>query len=335
MIVHPLLALLQAPVSGVPERRITNIFEPVATPAAAENNIAILTLVITGAIFVVVGGLIVYTIWRFRRRLDDNTREEPAQVYGSNQIELAWTVLPILIAFVLIGVSARVIASVQNQSPPKEMLKLKLIGHQWWWEVKYPDYAIVTANEIHVPVSADGKYATYLQLESMDVVHSFWVPQLAGKTDLIPNRINSMWIDPRQPGIYLGNCAEYCGTQHAYMFLRVIAQPQAEFRAWAAEQHRPAADSQQLSQAKATFEPLSCINCHTVKGTQASGKFGPDLTHLMSRKTLAAGVLANTTQNLRAWVNDPQEAKPGCLMPSMKLPEKQLDQVVSYLESLN
>src|SRR6185295_894125 len=140
----------------------------------------------------------------------------------------------ILIVFVLIGASARVIAGVQNASPPKSMLKVKVIGHQWWWSDEYPDYGIVTANEIHVPVAVAGESATYLQLESQDVIHSFWVPQLAGKFDLIPNRTNYMWLDPQQPGVYFGNCAEYCGTQHANMLIRLVAQPKAEFDRWAA-----------------------------------------------------------------------------------------------------
>ncbi len=193
----------------------------------------------------------------------------------------------------------------------------------------------MTANEIHVPASPRaGKTATYLQLESMDVIHSFWVPQLSGKTDLIPNRENFTWIDPSQPGIYLGNCAEYCGTQHANMLLRVVAQEQSDFAKWAGEQQKPAEDSPQLEAAKAMFDSLACVNCHTVRGTPAVGKFGPDLTHLMSRQTIGAGVLTNTADHLRAWINDPQQAKPGCFMPGMKLTDNELDQVVSYLQSL-
>lgn len=331
---HALSAWLQAQVPGVPEHRIANIFKPLATPAESERTAAYLVLAIAAVIFVVVAGLLVYTIARFRRRAGESELQEPPQVYGSNQIEAAWTVIPILIVFVLIGVSARVIAAIENASPPPQMLKIELIGHQWWWEVRYPDYGLVTANEIHVPVSSDGKRATYLELTSMDVIHSFWVPQLAGKTDLIPNRINYTWIDPREAGVYVGNCAEYCGTQHANMLLRVIAQDQADFETWMAEQKKPANEDPQASQAKADFGSLSCVNCHMIRGTQAVGKFGPDLTHLMSRQTLGAGVLANNAENLRAWVNDPQESKPGCFMPSMKLTDSQLDQVVSYLQSL-
>ena len=328
------LAILLQVTPGLPEHRITDIFKPLASPAAAEKDIALLTIAITAIIFVVVGGLIVFTIARFRRRADDVDRVEPPQIYGSNQIEVAWTVIPILIVFVLIGISARVIAAVENASPPKHALHVTLIGHQWWWEVVYPDYHITTADEIHIPASADGQYATYLTLQSMDVIHSFWVPQLGGKVDLIPNRNNYMWIDPREPGIYLGNCAEYCGTQHANMLLRVVAQAPDDFHAWAAQQQQSANDDAGAHEGKAAFEALSCVNCHAIRGTSVNGKFGPDLTHLMSRIEIGAGVEANTKPNLRTWVADPQVAKPGCLMPSLKLTDKEVDEVVAYLETL-
>lgn len=334
-IVSPIFAiLLQTQVGGLPEHRLTNIFKPMASPAESEYRIAMLTFAITGAIFAVVATLIITTFWRFRRRPGDDERQEPPQVYGSNQIEVAWTVIPILIVFVLIGVSARVIASVQNASPPASMLKVRLIGHQWWWEVQYPDYRIVTANEVVMPATPDGKMATYYELQSADVLHSIWVPQLAGKIDLIPNRTNYLWMDPREPGVYFGNCAEYCGTQHANMLLRVIARAPDDFRRWASEEQKSASPDALASAGRKTFESLSCVSCHTVKGTAATGKFGPDLTHLMSRQTIGSGVLDNTPENLRAWVNNPQDSKPGCFMPSFKLNDQQLNAVVSYLQSL-
>jgi len=331
---YQLIAYLQTQVSGLSEHRVANIFKPFASPAEWESNLGVLVIAITAGIFVVVAGLIAFTLIRFRRRLGDDLHQEPPQVYGSTQIEVAWTVIPILIVFVLIGVTARVIASVQNASPPKNMLKVRVIGHQWWWEVVYPDYGVVTANEVHVPYSRDGKVATYLELQSADVIHSFWVPQLSGKMDLIPNRTNYMWIDPREAGVYFGNCAEYCGTQHANMMLRVIAQEPADFQKWIAGQQKPAMADGQLSAQRAVYGSLSCVSCHSIRGTASLGKFGPDLTHLMDRQTIGAGVLDNNHQNLRAWVNDPQDPKPGCFMPSMKLTDSQLDQVVAYLESL-
>src|SRR5262249_23126493 len=153
------------------------------------------------------------------------------------------------------------------------------------------------------------------RLESADVAHSFWVPQLAGKWDLIPGITNTMWFDPRQAGIFLGNCAGYCGIQHAKMLLRVIVDPPADFEKWVAAQKAGAASDGRLESARATFLSISCVNCHTVSGTSAKGTFGPDLSHLMSRATLAAGVVANTPENLRAWMKDPQVVKPGNLMP--------------------
>lgn len=331
---NTVIALLQAQLAGLQEHRIANIFKPLADPAEAEKNIAYFSFAITGVIFVVVAGLIVYTTFKFRRKHDHDELQEPPQVYGSNQIEVAWTVIPVLIVFILIGVTARVIASVQNASPPRDMTKITIIGHQWWWEVKYPDYGITTANEIHVPALPNGKAASYLELQSMDVIHSFWLPQLSGKTDLIPNRSNYMWINPKETGVYFGNCAEYCGTQHANMLLRVIAQTPEDFKKWTEHEQQDAATAAQMTPGRQEFESLSCINCHAVKGTTAVGKFGPDLTHLMTRQTLGAGVIDNNPGNLRTWVNDPQDPKPGCFMPSLKLTDSELTQVVDYLGNL-
>lgn len=323
-------ALLQA--SGLRERRITNMFHPLGTEAATEYQIALFTFAITGTIFVIVSGLLFYTIWRFRHR-PSRSGEEPPQVYGSNQIEIAWTFIPLLGVFVLIGVTARYIFTLQDASLPRNAEHVRIVGHQWWWEVHYGDYGVVTANEIHIPVSNGAGYPVVLQLESADVIHSFWVPQLSGKTDLIPARANTMWIDAHEPGIYLGNCAEYCGTQHANMLLRVFAEPKRDFDQWVAAQRAPA-NADAGSSARTIFESLSCVNCHTIRGTSANGVFGPDLTHLMSRTTIAAGMITNTHENLRRWVNDPQVMKPGCLMPSMKLTDQELNGVVTYLETL-
>ena len=327
-----LAAAFAAPGDG--SLSVTNIFAPLSTPAEAVYEAALLVLVICAGIFLVVGGLLAYTIIRFRRRPEDSGREPP-QVYGSSQIELAWTVVPILIVFVLILVTARTIYDVQGAAPPADALNVTVIGHQWWWEIRYPQLGIVTANELHVPVSEPTKRRpTFLTLESADVAHSFWAPQLAGKTDLIPNRTNRMWIEPKQPGTYLGNCAEYCGTQHAHMLLRVIAHPPGEFEQWVAAQRQPPVEDPQVQVGREVFFSTSCVNCHTINRTQARGTFGPDLTHLMSRDTLAAGAAPNTPETLRAWVRDPQTLKEGCLMPNMQLADTELDHLVTYLLSL-
>jgi cytochrome c oxidase subunit 2 len=313
---------------------VANMFDPKATPAESAFNVSMLMLAICAAIFLVVGGLLTFTIVRFRRRKMDDTRE-PAQVYGSNKIEVAWTVIPVLIVIVLSMATARAVVEVQSRRMPADALKVTVIGHQWWWEFRYPELGISTANELHVPLSTASKPAhTLLKLESADVAHSFWVPQLAGKTDLIPGITNTMWIDPRLEGTFLGNCAEYCGTQHANMLLRVIVEPPADFEKWAAAQKLDAASDPRLESARATFLSLSCVSCHAVSGTTAKGTFGPDLSHLMSRTTLGSGVVPNTVENLRAWVKDPQAIKRGNLMPNMQLNARELDDVVTYLASL-
>jgi cytochrome c oxidase subunit II len=313
---------------------VTNIFKPLSTPAESIYQNASLVLSICAAIFLVVGGLLAYTIIRFRRRPEDESREPP-QVYGSNQIELAWTVIPILIVLVITLATTRTINDVQGTLPPPDTVNVTVVGHQWWWEIRYPDLGIVTANELHVPVTESGiRRPTFLKLESADVAHSFWVPQLAGKIDLIPNRRNQMWIEPTQPGTYVGNCAEYCGMQHARMLLRVIAHTPEDFERWVAAQKQPPVDDPQLRAGRDVFFSTSCINCHAIKQTRANGQFGPELTHLMSRETLGAGVVPNTVENLRAWVRDPQHIKPGVLMPNMQLSDGELNQMVAYLSSL-
>ena len=310
----------------------TNIFAPASTPAKSIFGLSLFVLAVTGAIFLVVFTLLLYSVVKFRKQKNDDGLEPP-QVYGSNQVELAWTVIPVLIVVALFMATARVIASVQKNVLPDNAIEVVAIGHQFWWEYRYPTLGVVTANELHVPVSDDQSSPTFIRLFSADTDHSFWIPRLAGKTDLIPNHPNSMWIDPHEAGIYLGQCAQYCGTQHAKMLLRVYVQSRADFNRWAQEQRQPATVSA-ASQGQQIFETTACINCHTVAGTTASGRFGPDLTHLMSRDTIAAGVAANTPQNLRQWIKNPNAFKPGSLMPAMQLSDQELDALTAYLETL-
>ena len=313
---------------------VTNIFQPLSQPAQEIKETSMLVLLICAVIFAVVAGLLVYSLIRFRHRKGDEA-SEPPQVYGSNQIELAWTVLPVLIVFVLILVTSRTIANIQNRKSPPGAVQATVVGHQWWWEIRYPELGIVTANELHVPAStADKRQPAFLKLQSADVAHSFWVPQLAGKTDLIPNRENMMWIEPTRPGTYPGNCAEYCGTQHARMLIRVVVDSPDEFDRWAKAQQQSASVATNAGEGRTAFFANSCVNCHTVRGMSAEGKFGPDLTHLMSRETLGAGAVRNTPDNLRLWVRDPQKFKVGCLMPNMQLTEQEVDQITAYLQTL-
>jgi cytochrome c oxidase subunit 2 len=317
-----------------PSSHGTDIFAPASTPATSIAQLSIFVLVITGIIFVVVFALLAYSVVKFRGRAKDAGRE-PAQVYGSTQIELAWTIIPILIVVVLFLATARVIHAIQDAPEPPDAVEVTVIGHQYWWEFRYPRLGIVTANELHIPVSDPSHPTpTFLQLLSADTDHSFWVPELAGKTDLIPNHPNRMWMDPQRTGVFLGQCAQYCGTQHAKMLLRVSVDSPEDFAAWVRAQQSLAVEDTNAIAGRRVFESNACMNCHAVAGTVANGRFGPDLTHLMSRVTIAAGAAKNTHDNLRLWIQDPSRIKPGSLMPAMQLSESDLDAVVSYMETL-
>jgi len=294
-------------------------------------------LAVTGTIFTVVFSLLFYAAVKFRRGSRDD--REPPQIYGSDQLELAWTVLPVLIVMVLFMASARVIHAIQDARRPPGCIEVTAVGHQFWWEYRYPQYGFVTANELHVPVSNPSQPApTFITLLSADTNHSFWIPRLAGKTDLIPNHPNSTWIDPREPGIYLGQCAQYCGVQHAKMLMRVYVESRAEFDRWVQTQRQTVqqddARSPQAIAGRRIFESTACINCHTIEGTVADGRFGPNLQHLMGRQTIASGAAANTRANLRLWIQNPGAIKPGALMPAMNLTDEELDEVTDYMLTL-
>jgi cytochrome c oxidase subunit 2 len=331
----------------------TNIFEPVSTPARDVHSLSLFVLLITGGIFVGMSALLVFALVKFRSRPSDTL--EPPQVFGSTQIELAWTIIPVLLITVLFLGTARVIFAVQDAPEPANALDVVVIGHQFWWEFRYPKLGIVTANELHVPQSTKAQpQPTYLKLTSADVMHSFWVPRLAGKTDLLPNRVNEMWFDPHVAGVYLGQCAQFCGAEHAKMLIRVYVDPPDKFAEWVKAQQQSQAELPAEQQNTASgpsanggaaltdaqvgqqiFEQQACVNCHTVKGTVANGRYGPNLTHLMSRDTIGSGILPNTKENLLRWINDPNDFKPGCLMPAMHLTDLQNEQITAYLLTLH
>ena len=311
----------------------TNIFAPVSTAASSIFGLSIFVLLTVAAIFIVVFALLTYAVVRFRKRSGaDNS--EPVQIYGSTRVELAWTVIPILAVVALFLAAARVIALVQEPLRTPGALEVIVTGHQYWWEYRYPQLNIVTANELHVPVSdAIHPRATFLKLLSADTDHSFWVPRLGGKTDLIPNHPNQMWIDPHETGLFLGQCAQYCGTQHAKMLLRVYVQSPEEFERWVHDQQQTS-KGDAPSRGQHVFESTACVNCHTISGTSAKGRFGPDLTHLMSRQTIAAGAAPNTPEQLRLWIQKPDGIKPGSKMPAMGLSDGDVADIAAYLETL-
>lgn len=329
-------AVLRAPSAWADAaQNSTNIFSPASTPAKSILDLSWFFLAITGGIFLTVGGLLAWAIIRYRARKTDD-ESEPAQIYGSTQVELAWTVIPVLVVVVLFLTTARIIFAIQDAPQPQAALNVTVVGHQFWWEFRYPKLGIVTANELHVPVSTRlDPRPTFLHLLSADVDHSFWVPTLAGKTDLIPNHPNDMWIDPQRAGLYLGQCAQFCGVEHAMMLLRVYVDAPEQFEAWVKQQQQPGVQDPAAAAGRHIFETQACTNCHRIVGTAATGTFGPDLTHLASRATIAAGAATNTPENLHAWIQEPDHFKPGALMPAMQLNDEQIDELVAYLTTLH
>ena len=218
----------------------------------------------------------------------------------------------------------------------KNGLAIDVTGHQWWWEIRYGDIdasnIFTTANEIHIPVGVPVTFT----LHGGDVIHSFWVPNLAGKKDLIPGKVNTLWLQADKPGVYRGQCAEYCGLQHAQMALWVVAEPQEQFNAWRQSQTQtsvpPASDSQKRGQQ--VFLSSTCVMCHAINGTPAGSNIGPNLTHVGSRNTIAAATMSNTREHLAQWFKDSQQVKPGNKMPQQNLSDADLQSVIDYLQSL-
>lgn len=284
------------------------------------------SMLLGGLIFALVTGLTLYAAWRYRDRDDPG---EPRQYAGNRRLEIAWTIAPALIVAGLFGWQFNVMRAVDP--PPDRPPDVIVTGYSWWWRVEYPQAGVVTANEIHIPV---GKQVLF-QLEAADVIHNFWVPDLGPKRDMIPGiPTNTIWLAADQPGAYLGACAEYCGTQHARMRLQVIAQPQAEYDAWISQQQAAApAASGDAARGAQLFSQLTCVNCHAISGV-SEAQAGPNLSHLGSRRTLGAGVIENTPENLARWIRNPHDFKPGVQMPSYQLSDADVQALVTYLGSL-
>ena len=299
-------------------------FDPVTRQAVEITNLFNAELVVSALLLALVLSWLVLALVRFRARPGDNT--EPPQVHGNPRLELAWTIVPAVtlgIVFIVVVLTMRSVDAV-----PSGAQQIRVVGHQWWWEFQYPDLGVVTANELHVPVGTP----LQVNLDSVDVIHSFWVPRFGMMRDAVPGRTNQMSIFVQRAGIFDGSCTQYCGRQHAWMRIRIVAEPREQFDAWAAQQAGPAtlagAPGQQL------FVQNTCVNCHTIRGVSAAN-VGPDLTHLGSRATLGAGVIDNTPDNLRRWIRDASSIKPGVLMPAFAdLSEAELNALVDYLDGL-
>jgi cytochrome c oxidase subunit 2 len=280
------------------------------------------------AIFVVVQVLLLIAVFRFRER---DPEMVPRQVRGSAMLELVWTVLP---AVILIFIAFPTVAAIfRTQAvPPPDALRVRVIGHQWWWEFQYPDLGFTTASDLHLPAGRP----VSLEIEGADVIHSFWVPQLGGKRDAIPGSRTRIVLTADAPGEYHGQCAEFCGASHANMrHLAVVQAPEA-FAAWAAKQAEPALtppDGSPAAAGRELYRAGTCVGCHTVRGV-SGGRLGPDLTHFGSRRTIAGGILPNTPENLARWVRQAPAVKPGSLMPEQKLSDPEVTALVAYLHSL-
>ena len=276
------------------------------------------------AVFVFVTGMLLLAAARGRRKSEDDAKVTPR--WGEPFIVVVGVGVSgaILVGFFLFSLSK---VQALNDAGRTPKLTIGVVGHDWWWEVRYPNGA-VSANEIHIPTGVRVRLA----LDTDDVIHSFWVPSLGPKIDMVPGLHNTLWLEAARPGVYRGQCAEFCGLQHANMIIRVVADTPGDFDAWIAREAEPAQPS--VPAGRQIFESQSCAGCHTVRGTAAAGKTGPDLTHFGRRDTLGAGVKPRTDENLAHWIADPQSVKPGVTMPPITLAADQLDSLVAYLEGL-
>jgi cytochrome c oxidase subunit 2 len=310
--------------------------QPSALAPAGPNSAAIadvfnIVLVMATVVFVVVEGLIVFSAFRFRRKAKDSS--EPVQVHGNTKAEIAWTILPALIVVTLFVLALQTLQTLDTKpAAAAEQMTVKVIGHRFWWEYQYPDLNITTATDLVIPT---GKVVN-LALSSGDVIHSFWIPQLNGKTDAFPNHINTTWIQANTPGIYYGQCAELCGPSHANMRAVVIAKTPEEFDQWVKDQQAaPAQPADALAQqGQQVLLAGACIGCHTIEGTAAQGKVGPNLTHMASRTSLAGGMFTNTEGNLKRWLTNPPAVKPDSVMPNLNLTQADVDALTAYLQTL-
>ncbi|HKI69968.1 MAG TPA: cytochrome c oxidase subunit II [Verrucomicrobiae bacterium] len=305
------------------------VVDPVLSPASPQaealSRLFVITLFICAVIFVIVAALVLICIVKFRARPND---AEPEQIAGNERLEVSWTIGSVLILVVLFALTVHAIHI--SDPVPHRKPDLTIIGHQWWWEARYPN-GVVAANEIHIPIRSN----LLVRVESADVIHDFWVPQLGRKMDMIPGHPNEVWIRADTAGEYLGTCAEYCGAEHAWMRIHVEAQTAPDYEKWLARQRQPApAPTTGLERdGLRIFRDRTCVNCHTIKGVDPDTSVGPDLTHFAARTTIGTGVLENNPGSLRLWLANPQIVKPGCHMPDFHLTKDEVNALAAYLET--
>jgi len=307
-------------------------------PAAARlANLLWVMLAFGTTVLVLVVGLLFAALWRNRRATSATAPDSRDGDVGRNWVIWGGIALPLIVIGIVFAYSVYTLASVENPLAPPAV-KIEVVGRRWWWQVKYPDQSVETANEIHMPVGVP----IQIKLESADVIHSLWVPELHGKMDLIPTRINYLTLQADQAGVYRGMCAEFCGLQHAHMGFMVVAQSNDDFNNWVRAQQQEAAEptDQTAKQGQQVFMAAGCVFCHTVRGLddkeldRSGVDLGPDLTHLYSRLTIAGASLTRDQGNLAGWIVDPQHIKPGSLMPNPSLPSQDLQKLLAYLATL-
>jgi cytochrome c oxidase subunit 2 len=305
--------------------------------ARTEYGLWNVVFVLAVIVFVLVEGLLLFAIFRFRKRKDDDS--SPKQTHGNTRLEVTWTIIPAVLLATLAFPTVTTIFSIARE--PKHALQIHVEAQQWWWKYTYPKQKgiqkqFTNANELHIPV---GK-PILLTLNSNDVIHSYWVPALAGKQDVVPSRTNHLKLEAPHAGTFLGTCVEFCGLSHANMRLRVIAQSPADFAKWERNQasnlHMPTSALGQKGMK--VFLAQQCVGCHTIRGTAAAGNVGPDLTHVASRETFAGGIFTFDTRNLRKWLTDAPAEKPGSKMPAgvatMGLSKSDISALIAFLEGL-
>jgi len=295
----------------------------------AINSLFFRFLIMAAIMFLIVCFMVIAGGYFFRARQD---AEEPKQIFGNKRLEIIWTFIPLLTLFIFFFLTVKTMQDIDRPVSQGRKPDIVIIAHQWWWEMRYPRYKIIIANELHIPV---GKMLL-MQVESADVIHDWWVQALGRKIDAIPGRLNYTWIEADTAGVYRGTCSEYCGMQHAWMRISVIAQPMAGFMSWMKIQQQiptPPNDSTVSAGAK-LFQAKTCGSCHAIAGTPAHSRVGPDLSHLISRQTILSGMLTNSRENLEKWLTDPQKIKEGARMPNFLLSQEEINELLNYMEEL-
>ncbi|MDT8305777.1 MAG: cytochrome c oxidase subunit II [Anaerolineae bacterium] len=305
----------------------SSILGPSGPAAARINTLWWLMFAVGTVVYLVVMGYLLVGLFRRRGNEFDAAQSDE----GTGVVVWGGAVIPAIILVGIFGATVFTMRALDEPAAAGELI-IEVEGRQWWWDVRYPGFGFRTANEIHIPVGRP----VAVKLLSQDVIHSFWVPQLHGKLDMVPGKVTEFWLQADEPGSYLGECAEFCGVQHAKMQFWVIAQEEDDFLQWVAQQQQPAPQpaAELVQQGQQVFLDSACVDCHAVEGTNATGNLGPDLTHLASRRTLAAGTIPNNRGNLAGWIVDPQSIKPGAKMPPAELTGAQLQALLAYLETL-